>query len=256
MHSWVTTIIQVVEDNYYKRKSIAKRPWVTAALDVFFPRYCPGCALVLPAHGTGCCEDCANRVKLNTNFFCIMCQARLPTSTKICHRDSPCVVAAATSYDELLIEKLVKQLKFENIWDAAAPLASFVVSYIKNFERDFPPHGIIVPIPLSASRRRARVYNQAEVIGQLIAHATMMDYAPRLLRRVVDSAPQTECASRAARHTNVQDIFRARFDEALRDRPILLLDDVVTTGATLHSAAKALHEAGYKKIIALAVARA
>ena len=111
------------------------------------------------------------------------------------------------------------------------------------------PVELVVPVPLSKARLRARGYNQSSELCRGIAHVD-----DRCLQRVRDTAPQVGL-SLHARHRNVGDAFAVIRPESVQGRRVLLIDDVVTTGATMKSAAAALFTAGAADVVALAVAR-
>jgi len=113
---------------------------------------------------------------------------------------------------------------------------------------------VVVPLPLSGPRRRERGFNQAELLAETIATRLRVPLRPRVLRKVVDTPPQAGL-SRAARRRNLDGVFRAR-ERAVRGRRILLVDDVLTTGASLSEAARTLRKAGARRVDAAVVARA
>lgn len=113
-----------------------------------------------------------------------------------------------------------------------------------------------VPIPLSPKRHRKRGYNQ---VTEVLHRAQRLDrrivIADRVLRRSRDTAPQTSL-TRAARHDNVADAFTLtrHGQRTLADMHVILIDDVVTTGATLHAARHALHRGAPRSVQCLALA--
>ncbi|MCJ7502755.1 MAG: hypothetical protein MUP80_06825, partial [Acidobacteriia bacterium] len=125
---------------------------------------------------------------------------------------------------------------------------------------DEPP--ILVPVPLHSSRERERGFNQAELLAQGLARGLARAReigAPRLeagcLRRTRATAPQTGLSLRA-RQENVRGVFSVVRPERVRERVVVLVDDVMTTGATLSACAQALKAAGARAVLALTLARA
>lgn len=108
----------------------------------------------------------------------------------------------------------------------------------------------VIPVPLHPRRLRERGFSPPAVLARAIARAHRARFAPTALVRVRDTASQTGLG-RAARQRNVANAFRAN---AAAPRRVWLVDDVVTTGATLVAAARALRRAGAREIIALAAA--
>ena len=111
----------------------------------------------------------------------------------------------------------------------------------------------VVPVPLAAARRRERGYNQSEELARVLAGASGLPL-DRQLARVRTTRPQVGLA-RPARHQNVRDAFRWR-GAPLRGEPFLLIDDVLTTGATADECAATLKAAGAGWVGLLTVARA
>ncbi|HUV85655.1 MAG TPA: ComF family protein [bacterium] len=111
----------------------------------------------------------------------------------------------------------------------------------------------LVPVPLHPRRRRERRFNQAEEIGSLVAAAVGLEFRRRGLARTKYTRPQVELTGKE-RRTNVRGAFAARED--FSGKGVLLLDDVITTGATVRECAAVLRNAGAGAVVALAAAGA
>lgn len=114
---------------------------------------------------------------------------------------------------------------------------------------------IVVAIPLHWTRRLMRGLNQADVIARQISRALQVPYASRMLTRTRLTAPQARLGANE-RQTNVRDAFRAWPTRRLRQATVLLVDDILTTGATCSDAARALKAAGAAQVHVAVVARA
>ena len=121
---------------------------------------------------------------------------------------------------------------------------------------------VVLPVPLHASRQRERGFNQAEVLARGLVRALSSRTAgrgPRLethcLRRTRPTPPQTGLSLRERRE-NVRGVFEVMRPQTLRGRVVVLVDDVMTTGATLSACARAVREAAPARIVALTLARA
>lgn len=115
---------------------------------------------------------------------------------------------------------------------------------------------VVVPVATTRTRRRSRGYNQAAVLAEAVAERLERPFAPVLRRR---SGKHTQVALHPReRERNVRRSFSVRPERAsrVRERPVLLIDDVLTTGATAGAAARALETAGVESVVLLTFARA
>jgi ComF family protein len=120
--------------------------------------------------------------------------------------------------------------------------------------RDVGP-AAVVPVPLHWWRRWRRGYNQSAALARSIAAHLQIPCFPSQLRRLRNTPDQT-LQSPAGRRENVRGAFRARRRPQLKGSTVLLVDDVMTTGATAHEAARALRAAGAARVVVAALARA
>jgi ComF family protein len=140
-------------------------------------------------------------------------------------------------------ESIVHALKYQG-WPAVAPAMARRMAALRfpdDVERE---RAALVPVPLASSRRRERGYNQSEELARALGHIWHVPVRTDLLARARATESQTRLTP-GERHRNVSGAFRARADrDALRGLHLVLVDDVVTTAATLNACAAALHEGG------------
>jgi ComF family protein len=149
------------------------------------------------------------------------------------------------------IRDAVTAFKYNDIRALAPALAGFMAERLS--ERARQDVDVVVPVPMAASRLRSRGYNQSELLAKKICQITGLQLAVGPVTRINATSPQARSASLEQRAENVKDVFTASRDmEGLR---ILLIDDVMTTGATLNSCAGTLKMAGAAWVGALVLAR-
>jgi ComF family protein len=140
------------------------------------------------------------------------------------------------------IARAIVRLKYEKRPDLSRPLADLLWGALE--PRAAALSGVlVVPVPLHPSRLADRGFNQSALIASRIAHRLGAPLKPRALARVRDT-PQQASLDRVDRLANLSGAFLVRRPEHVRDRDVLLIDDVRTTGATLDACTRALLDAG------------
>ena len=158
------------------------------------------------------------------------------------------------------LRKAILQLKFHGREYLANRLGELLARAFEALPE--PDSAIVAPVPLHASRRRQRGFNQAELLARGLIRRLRGQEEFRGLRLVADSLRRIRATlpqvglSVSARRENVSGVFSVARPEQVRNRTIVLIDDVMTTGATLSACAAALKRAGAARVLALSLARA
>ncbi len=145
--------------------------------------------------------------------------------------------------------QLVHQLKYQGLSALGEPMAALMTNSL-DFDCD-----LVVPVPLHRGRMRSRGYNQSALLGGHFARAVGLSFDAGAARRIRATKPLAKSMHRDERRAIVAGAFAGR-PERVDGRRILLVDDVVTTGATLDACATALLEAGAAAVDCLTFARA
>lgn len=208
-----------------------KNTMIERVLQIVAPHPCSGCAKV----GSLLCLDCKYDI-INDRFFgCILCG--MPQSSGICSaHDSPIERAFTVSTRTGVVETLINRLKFQNTKSAALSLAELL-------DRTLPllPDTMqLVPLPTVRSHSRQRGYDQVELITQHLAGMRNL----RIIRPLVRKTTATQKTASRERRLS-QSIHAFGIDSSsVKGKNVLLIDDIVTTGATLQAAAQLLKGAG------------
>lgn len=233
---------------------------VGALLDFIYPPLCLGCGreerpgpLVL-----GLCLPCRGRLKRLPDRLCAGCGRPLPAAALPdgylcggCRKRPPAFdrLRAVWSYQPPA-EQVIRALKFGRLDFLGSHLADEIWHRLGGELRQTEA---VVPVPLHWRRQMRRGYNQAERIARPLARRLGRPLV-QALRRARPTPPQARL-ERSRRRGNLRRAFRPRRCSAIRDRAVLLVDDVATTGATLDQAAAALRRGGAASVLALAAAR-
>lgn len=147
-------------------------------------------------------------------------------------------------------DRIIHRFKYEGYFALGEPLSHFLIAAWPTWER---PPDLILPVPLHPRRRQRRGYNQSELLARPLGRALGIPVVVSALERNRHTAPQVGLGP-DERHANVRGAFTAQAT-AVRDRDVLLVDDVLTTGATMSAAAEALLAAGAASVSAYCLAR-
>jgi len=222
-----------------------------ALLDLLLPRVCVVCARGMRSREPGLvCGLCWLRAQALPEPRCPRCGhpvdvARVRKECAWCAMLPPYVRAVRSAYAMPggAAESIVHALKYEG-WPAVAPGMARRMAQLRfpdDVERE---RAALVPVPLARTRLRERGYNQSAELARALAPLWQMPVRDDLLERNRSTMTQTRLTP-GERHRNVSGAFRARADRAsLRGLHLVLVDDVVTTCATLNACATALHAGG------------
>jgi competence protein ComFC len=225
---------------------------VDRLLDAVFPPRCAGCARL----GTHFCDRCAGQVERVRPPWCDSCGAtvRGAGAGDLCAacRLDPLPLNGVRSAGLLNgpLRRAVHRLKYRGRSSAAPALARLMQPAVSELGV-LPANTVVVPVPLHAARLRERGFNQAEALAAPLAGLLGLPLRAAMLR--VRETPSQVGLPRAARRANLKGAFSA--NEQLAGFPVLLVDDVVTTGSTLGSAAAACHATGAIGVYAVTLAR-
>src|SRR5262245_92534 len=238
-----------------------------AALDLVFPALCPVC---LTALGGGrrdpLCGPCWHAITRLGRPQCHVCGAAPPLAATFGDASEPgpparpCAACAADPplYDyarsaarfEGALREALHALKFSGKRALARPLGDLAAEHCAATLAEVIE--AVVPVPLARERERERGFNQAELLAQRVARRLGVPVRPRWLARVRTTRPQSDLTA-AERRANVRGAFRAAAE--VSGRHLLVVDDVLTTGATLGECARALRDGGARRVGVLTVAR-
>ena len=222
-------------------------------LDIIFPKRCIGCK----KFGDYLCSNCFPKLSYAEYSLCFICQrGTLDGRTHPRCRSATTIdgVFVGLVYNNIS-RRLITALKYRPYLADLAPYLTDILAeqLIQNelFVTSLSPDSIFVPVPLHASRLRQRGYNQSELLGKALAKKFSLKCLP-LLERTRKTKSQVGL-NKEERRKNMHDAFSIKKGATL-PKVVFLVDDVVTSGATLLEAARVLKKAGVKEVYGIALA--
>lgn len=213
-------------------------------LDIFYPRFCINCGKM----GEFCCEKCYKQLcfLLNNDITQIVLQLNNGDEKQV-FLDK---LQAVFVYDEM-VKKIIHQYKYNAVKDLSETLGFWLYQFLPLEKVD-----IITYIPVHRKRLDERGYNQAKLIAETLAQKLDKPCLP-LLKRVIYKEKQALSLNKAERISNSENIFAIQKKVILKiskNSKVLIVDDVVTTGATINQAAKTLKQVGFEHVFGAALA--
>ncbi len=231
-----------------KLSSLVKSLFVTS-LDWLFPPRCAGCARL----GEVWCQSCHSQVELIREPYCDLCGSPKMPKVQCLHCsnwDYKFDAARAWGRYSGVLRKAILSLKRHPNTQLGIELSKGLTAVLL---RQAWKIDILVPVPLAPHRLAERGYNQADLLAQPLAAACGLRYAGSCLSRSHETIKQFELGA-AQRWQNLLSAFQAEGAE-LHEASVLLVDDIMTTGATLNAAAVAIKRAGARRVYALTLAK-
>ncbi len=217
-----------------------KKIW-NLGLDILFPKICLNCQKYLGESEKTLCQNCFDAIEINKIFF----------------RGEKYRILAAASYENAPLRELIHSLKYNRFLSAQVEIKRIIESYLKELDMDFKDF-LVVPVPLHPRRLRERGFNQAEIIGRIVSNYCHVPLGVGTMTRVKNTKPQIELANFKEREENLRNGFEINPERkaTVKNRSILLVDDVYTSGSTVGEAAKVLRRAGAREIMVFVLAKA
>jgi len=248
-----------------RQPALVPGPWsrfLTAFTDILFPPLCHGCRTFIPDAGElHLCSDCLVGSPPIVSPLCTVCGLPYPTeggSDHLCggclDNPPPFAAARAAVLFEGPVRDLVHRFKYGNKVQHARPLGLLTAHRTGSSAEAFAGD-LIIPVPLHLKRLRQRGFNQAILLADLAARKWQLPLSRDNLRRTRWTEPQITLSA-AERRENVRGAFALRDAGEVKNRRIILVDDVYTTGSTVAECAGTLKKGGAAAVLVVTVARA
>ena len=212
-------------------------------IDIFFPRKCFGCGL----GGYYLCPECVRKAR-PPRLACPKCNNFSSYGVTHIRCREPFGLDGRISLWRHTggVRKAIAGMKYKFALEIAKEMAEYAAKELEKKKLFFPKSSVLVPIPLYWHRKNWRGFNQSEEIGKLIAEKLGWGFDKNFLVRKASKKPQASL-KREERKTNIKGVF-SLIKSPGKNMPIILFDDVWTTGSTIKEATKILKEEGVKRV--------
>lgn len=214
-----------------------------AIIDLFFPKVCYACHEVLNDHEEDLCTNCRNELPV-TNFHfnqdnnvlkVFYARVKVENGTALFRFEK-----------KGLVQQLIHNLKYKGQESIGVFLGDWLGGELKTV-KEYSEIDMVIPVPLHKNKLKKRGYNQVAKFAQQIAAALNVTYVDNVLLKVTNTDSQV-LKSRFARWTNSEELFTLQNKSDIANKHILLVDDLITTGATMEACINVLNQAENVKI--------
>ena len=193
--------------------------------------------------------------------MCPICEKMITPDGQTClackKKSSLDGMVVAASYSQFQISKAVHLFKYRFVDDLHVPLGNLFVNVLRKTELPLP--NIITPVPLHKRRLRWRGFNQSALLAKHLADNLLpqnkISFDENILIRNRYTSPQMKIKDHISRKQNIAGAFSLSPNAEIKNKTVLLVDDIATTGSTLFECAKILKEAGASEVFAIVIAR-
>jgi len=242
---------------------------LSTIFDIIFPKFCLSCN----REGFYVCPACFAKIPLKKGVCCYICGKRSPNGktciackTKTSSKLTGLLIAS--DWNNMLVRQMIYEFKYRFIKELSNPLAEILIKFLeinkffnslnhKPINLQTNNKFILIPVPLHKRRLSWRGFNQSELLALKLNKYFKIPIINNLLFRAKNTSPQMEIKDQMQRIKNVSGAFKIKSqnENPLRNKSVILVDDICTTAATFENCAAALKPLKPKEIWGLALAR-
>jgi ComF family protein len=204
-------------------------------------RFCPECVSGINFLNSSLCEKCGQPILDPNQKYCLPCQKRAPTSTKV----------RSVAIYEGAIRNAILQMKFHQDFGISEYLGQLISTLFFELNWDID---LIIPVPLSVERKNTRGFNQSYRLAIPLSLQSGIPINTKILTRTINTQTQSELP-KSERFANVEKAFTAN-GTLIQNKKILIIDDVATTSSTINACSTTLLSNGAMAVFGITAARA
>ncbi|MDE5061510.1 MULTISPECIES: ComF family protein [Wolbachia] len=224
------------------------------ATNLIFPNVCVSCEYIIDEN-LNLCSECNKKINFLTKHYCNVCGVVISDNIHTCGK---CIInpppfkvlRSVFAYDQHSKNMIINFKIFYNL-----NYVKIYAKWIHQANRDtFQNAEVIIPIPLHKMRLFKRKYNQAALLAKELSKLSNLSYTPFAIKRLRHTVPQAGLSLKQ-REKNLKKAFKTSNKEIIKNKIVILVDDVVTTGATVRSCSQEILNSGAKEVRVLSLAR-
>ncbi|MBC6685826.1 ComF family protein [Wolbachia pipientis] len=224
------------------------------ATNLIFPNVCVSCEYIIDGN-LNLCSECNKKINFLTKHYCNVCGVVISDNIHTCGK---CIInpppfkvlRSVFAYDQHSKNMIINFKFFDNL-----NYVKIYAKWIHQANQDtFQNAEVIIPIPLHKMRLFKRKYNQAALLAKELSKLSNLSYTPFAIKRLRHTAPQAGLSLKQ-REKNLKKAFKTSNKEFIKNKIVILVDDVVTTGATVRSCSQEILNSGAKEVRVLSLAR-
>ncbi|MDP2981666.1 MAG: ComF family protein [Candidatus Omnitrophota bacterium] len=231
-----------------------------AIINLFYPALCKVCSKKINEFNHNICGDCAKKIKERLPPFCMKCGRQLKGDPELiatcqgCKKDTPHFDRAwsACRYDDPL-KGLIHDFKYKKITSLSTDFTALIINFMKKYNVGGGCQ-IILSIPMHPNRLFRREINHSDILAQGLGKCLGISYSGNTLKKTKDTLLQSKL-KREARIKNLHSSFSLKNNSIVRNKNILLVDDLFTTGSTVNECSRLLKNSGARYVEVITLAR-
>ncbi|NQT22846.1 MAG: ComF family protein [Candidatus Omnitrophica bacterium] len=228
---------------------------IAPIINIIYPPFCEICCIKLKIEEKYICSSCLKKIRINMPPFCRKCSRHLSNKRDLCWE----CLSQNFHIEQVWSWGIYRDVLKQYIYHLKYKHKPYLINILKDHLYEFFEQNqiieyvdILCPIPLYPSKLKERTFNQSEVLANIIHKRYKIDSC-EMIRKTRHTIAQNRL-NKKQRHENIKGSFTLNRN-VLRGKNILLIDDILTTGATLNECARVLLEGGAKKVYGFTLAR-
>ncbi|MDD5496057.1 MAG: ComF family protein [Candidatus Omnitrophica bacterium] len=227
-------------------------------INMVFPMRCVSCGKDMNSREkTAVCGFCMSKIRLNPKPYCVSCGRSVDKIKKRCRQCENIAFHFKSAHAACLYEGTIKDLlhafKYKSNLSFADILSKLMIDFVKDNRETLRGLDMITSVPLGRRRLNSRGFNQSKLLADRLSEEFSIPYV-ELLNKRRHTGYQSELP-KLRRLSNLSNAFEALDASAAKDKRVLLIDDVMTTGATLNECSRTLLASGAREVRCLVLAR-